>query len=197
MSRFLLASAVVGMGLACGALALAPALAAAQQTRGSRTGSSQDRDDGREDPAKKIDRAIESYESRASQDLDQTRKDIDRMRKELGDLVELQLDLAISLAELQAELRAQMVSVDTAGGDGDSSSSGQPSSSTLQERQRVRAMELGRELRQVQDSLRNLVAQKRGETDQLVAQLRNLRAEQRRMESEREKSKQTTDPSKD
>jgi hypothetical protein len=197
MSRFLLASAVVGLGLACGALALAPDRASAQQAKGSRTGSSQDRDDGREDPVKRIDKAIESYESRANQDLDQTRKDIDRMRKELGDLVELQLDLAISLAELQAELRAQMVPVASESNDGDNSSSGQPSSNTIQERQRVRAMELARELRQVQDSLRNLVAQKRNETDQLVVQLRNLRAQQRQIESEREKSKQGTDPSKD
>ncbi len=89
MSRFLLASAIVGMGLACGALALAPALAAAQQPKGSRAGSSQDRDEGRDDPVKRIDKAIESYESRANQELEQTRKDIDRMRKELGELVEL------------------------------------------------------------------------------------------------------------
>ena len=42
-----------------------------------------------------------------------------------------------------------------------------------------------------------VVQQKRAETDQLVAQLRNLRVQQRQAAAERDRGKPATDPSKD
>src|SRR5262249_43644787 len=97
-------------------------------------------------------------------------------------------DMVISLAELQAEMRAQAATANQAEGDGHES--GASSSNQDQERRRLRAIELTRELRAVQDNLRGLVSQKRNEVDQLVAQLRNFRAQQRQAAADRERNKQ-------
>jgi hypothetical protein len=196
MRRWSLASMIVGTGLACGAFALAPAAAEDKGTKESQASSSRDRE-GEEGPEKRIDKAIEKYESRAEQDLEQTRKDVDGLKKELGELVDLQFAMSISLAELQAEMRAQAAVVEGATGGNADSDSGKSSGTADQERRRLRAVELTRELRQVQENLRNVVQQKRNETDQLVAQLRNLRAQQRQMASERERNKQAANQDKD
>jgi len=183
---------VVGTGLVCGVFALAVYAA----DKEPQAGSTRTRDEGDENPATRIDKAIQNYESRAEQELDQTRKEITRLRKELSELVELQNDMAVSVAELQAELRVQATANEDADGSDDNSDS-EKSSNAEQERKRLRAMELNRELRQVQENLRNLVVQKRNDTDQLVAQLRNIRNQQRQMAAERERSKPAVSPSKD
>jgi hypothetical protein len=202
MSRWTLASIIVGTGIACGALALAPAVAQDKADKETQSKSSQDRDSGQGDPEKRVDKAIESYEGRVDQDLEQARKDIDRLHKELSELGELQFTLAISLAELQAEMRAQSASDRGEGGGTAASSEGsdseKKSSSEDQARHRLRTIELTRELRQVQENLRSLVQQRRNETDQFVAQLRNLRTQQRQAASERERNnKQAANQSKD
>jgi len=192
MSRWLLASMLFGTGFTWVAFALAPAVGADKETQAS---SSRNREEGDDDPAKRIDRSIQSYESRADQELDQTRKEISRLRKELTELVELQNDMAISLAELQAELRVQAAA--RSGDDDNDGSRSEKSSNGDDDRKRLRAMELNRELRQVQENLRSLVLQKRNDTDQLVSQLRDIRAQQRQAAAEREKSKQAEGQSKD
>jgi len=106
--------------------------------------------------------------------------------------------MAISLAELQAELKAQAAANQIPEDSSNGPASGSSSTTAAQERQRLRAIELARELRQVQESLRSLVQQKRGETDQLVLQLRNLRAQQRQAAAaERERNAQANKPSQD
>ncbi len=160
-------------------------------------GAPQDRRDAEDDPAGRIDKAILEYETRADQDLRQIRKEITQLRTELGQLSELQYDLAVSLAELQAELKVQAASNPIPDNSGNGPASGSSAATTAQERQRIRAIELARELRQVQDSLRNLVQQKRGETDQLVLSLRNLRAQQRQAAAERERNAQASKPIRD
>jgi chromosome segregation ATPase len=181
MRRWLLASTIVATGLAC--ILSTPTAASASE------GTSQDRNEGTESPAKRIDRAIELYQSRSEQDLEQTRKEIAALRKELGELVGLQFDMAVSLAEMQAELRAQAADVNPG--------PEKASSAEDQERKRMHAMELDRELRQVKDHLRAAVQQRRSEVDQLVSQLRNLRTQQRKMESDLAQNKATTSQVKD
>jgi hypothetical protein len=197
MSRWLLASIIVGTGIACGAFALAPVVAEDKADKETQAKASQGREAGEENPEKRVDKAIQSYESRADQELEQARKDIDRLRKELSELAELQFSMAISLAELQAEIRAQAAVDNGAAGVADSSDSEKASSTVDQTRQRLRTIELTKELRQLQDNLRSLVQQKRNETDQFVAQLRILRAQQRQEAAERERSKQAANPSRD
>jgi len=196
MSRWLLGSLIVGTGLVCGVSAMTPLRAQDKQDKQEKASPSRARDEGEADPAKRIDKALQTYESRADQELDQTRKEIARLRKELGELSELQYDMVISLAELQAEMRAQAALEAEAARSDESPGSGKSASDGDAGRQRLRALELTRELRQVQDSLRGVVQQKRNEVDQIVAQLRDARAMQRQ-KAERDRNSQAENPSKD
>jgi HD superfamily phosphodiesterase len=199
MSRWSFASMIVGMGLTLGAFAPAHATASDKSDKSDKEAqpkASQGREAG-EEPEKRVDKAIQTYESRADQELEQTRKDIDRLQKELAELVELQFSMAVSLAELQAEMRADAAVDNGAAGVGSYGNDSEKASTADQARQRRRTVELTRELRQVQDNLRAVVQQKRNETDQFVAQMRVLRAQQRQAASERERNKQAANQSKD
>src|SRR5436305_837769 len=90
---------IVATGLACGALTMAAAPAQDKGDSQPDPGSPRGRDAGAEDTAQRIDKAIRAYQDRAARDLEQTRKELDRMRKELGELTELRLDMAIAAAE--------------------------------------------------------------------------------------------------
>jgi hypothetical protein len=80
---------------------------------------------------------------------------------------------------------------------GDAPDSSSSSSKNDDDRRRQRAVELNRELRGVLENLRGVVTQKRNETDQLVIQLRTLRAQQRQMAADAERAKQPVKPSQD
>jgi hypothetical protein len=194
MKRSLFASVFVTAGLAWTACVGLPVVAAGQEPQGSAAPA---RDQEQNGPARRIDQAILAYESRADQELDQTRKDIARLQKELGDMVELQFGLAISLAELQAEMRVQAATAAAADLSAESAGSGASAANQADEQRRLRTLELSRELRAVMENLRGVVSQKRNETDQLIVQLRNLRAEQRRMAADRERNKTTVRRSQD
>jgi len=182
MSRWWFASMVVGTGLAWSVLAWAPTRAQ-DKPPPAPAGAPAERSDAVEGAEKRIDKAIQKFESRADQELDQSRKELDQMRQELRDLNELQFDLEISMAELQAELAVKKAHRHDTDGGGPRSGS-EPSSAAEQERQRTRVIELGRELRRVKENLRGVVQQKKDETEQQVLQLRNLRAQLRQSESE-------------
>jgi hypothetical protein len=154
---------------------------------------------GRNDagPAKRIDEAIQAYENRSNQELDQTRTEITRLQKELGELVELQFGLAISVVELQAEMRAQQLAASAGDSGGGATGSGSSASNQDAERRRLRTLELNRELRALLENLRNVVNQKRNETDQLVIQLRTLRTQQRQAAAALEQGKLPVKPSQD
>jgi hypothetical protein len=199
MRRAILAFMMAGTGLLAGSLATTHALASDKpnQAEAPSTPSASPRSENSElDPAQRIDKAIAAYELRSDQDLDLIRREIARQRKELTELSDLQIDLAVSLAELQAEIRVLATSRGAVSGD-DSPSAAAAATNTPQERQRLRAIELARELRNVQESLRALVQQKRNETDQVVIQLRNLRAQQRQMTADAGRSAQAEKPSRD
>src|SRR5687767_10545890 len=102
MRRQLVAMAVM-LGLICG---IAPTLTALAQVReGGQGGRQTDRDgDGSSDPSQRIDKALQAYRQRLGQSQDHTRKEIDRLRKELVELIDLRYDMAISLAELRADM---------------------------------------------------------------------------------------------
>jgi hypothetical protein len=181
MSRWSLAFVMVGTVLVCGVAAQSAAPGSDGGNGGSQPGAAAPGGDPAADPAQRIDKAIQAYESRADQELSQIRAEIDKHRKELFELSELQFDMAIALAELQAAIRVQ-ASLDSAR-DGEGAPAGSAASPTAEERQRLRAIELARELRPVQESLRSVVQQKKGETEQLVIQLRRLRASQRQTQA--------------
>jgi len=198
MGRWSLAWIIVGAGIACGALVLAPAIADDKDAKTQESGASKDREAGDDKPEARIDKGIENFDNRASQELEQARKDIDRLQKELNDLFTLQFSLAIPMAELQADLRAQAAeNADNRPDKDKDKDKDKDSSAATRERERQRNRELSRELRQVQENLRNVVQQKRAETEQFVAQLRDLRAQYRQMAAERERVQQAANDSKD
>jgi TolA-binding protein len=174
MNRRWLAALLITTGLACGASVLAPALAQDNANPNSAG-----------DSAQKIDKAIQAYQNRSVQDLEQTRKDLDRLRRELRELIELRLDMAISAAELRANV------ANSWNPRGSSSFAGYPGSAENQaveksekDRQSQEAATLNQELRQVQELLRSELQQARTQADQLVAQLRDLRAQQRQRQEQ-------------
>lgn len=224
MNRPLFASWAVALGVACGVSALAPALA--QEGRGgndrgpSAAGRHSDQDRDRDDDrdrdgaTERINKAIQTYESyreKMGPNVDQTRKEIDRLRDELEELVKLRSDMAISLAEIRADMATshmagpvvvtggpqpggQFAGQQFAYGAAPPGSAGRPQELSREDRQRMRREALNQELRQVQEQLRMEVDQTRGQTDQLVGQIRDLRAQQRQaheqMRAEQERQRE-------
>jgi hypothetical protein len=187
MNRSLFACVCVAAGLAWTAIDQSSVLAAGKELQG---GTAPD-----EGPAKRIDDAIQAYENRTNQELEQTRGEIAKHQKELGEMVELQLGLVVSVAELQAEMRVQQMAVEDEAGGGAPGAGGGSAPNRDEQRKRLRSIELNRELRGVLENLRNVVSQKRNEIDQLVIQLRNLRTQQRQMAAaEAERNKQAQAP---
>jgi hypothetical protein len=179
MSRSVFAVVFIVAGLAWTAFDGSPVRAGGQDTPAGATPS---RDDS-ESPTRRIDQALLAYEGRVDHELEQTRKDIARLQKELTEMVELQFGLAISLAEIQAEMRVQQSAAATQADSSTGSSASNSSASNREdERRRLRAVEMNRELRAVLDGLRGVVAQRRSETDQLALQLRSLRAQLRNLQ---------------
>jgi hypothetical protein len=194
MVRSFFTSAFVAAGLLWTLCGGSPVMAGGQQPQ---AGAAPARDDD-DSAARRIDKAILAYESRVDQEIDQTRKEINRLQKELSEMVELQFGLVIALAELQAEMKAQqLVAVAEREASPSPGESGAAASNQAEERRRLRCLELNRELRAVLDNLRGMVSQKRSETDQLVLQLRNLRVQQRQLAAEIERGKQPVKPSQD
>jgi chromosome segregation ATPase len=232
MNRPLLASLAVGMGVACGCYNLAPAWAQARgsQDRGqsgpSRSNDSDRDTERRSDGAsQKIEQALQSYESyrdKMGPNVDQTRKEVDRLRDELAELIKLRCDMAISLAEARAESTApgmmtgsyrgqqsaamqgypgatqsydaMMAAAKRGTAAANTQGSGDTDQSSRQERQRARREALNRELRQLQEQLRAEVEQNQGQTDQLVAQLRELRTQQRQLQEQMKGERERQQP---
>jgi hypothetical protein len=196
MDHRLIASLIVGTGLACALNSPVAAQAQDKGTESKKSDTSRERGDSGEVSEGKIDKAIEVYESRTEEDLDQTRKDIERLRKQLEELNDMRLDMVMAVAQLRADLTAHAAVAQQSGSD----SADQDSDSASKERKRVRAIELSREYRQIQELLRNEVQQAKGSTEQFVALLRSLRAQQRQrdeqLKAERERRKQAETASK-
>jgi hypothetical protein len=119
MRRTLTASLAVGLGLACGIVFWAPAWGQQGQSSGqgasergqqAASRSDQEREDSADETTRKIDQALRSFEQyrdRSGPNLEQARKEIDRLREELTELIKIRYDLALSLAEIRAEVMAQ------------------------------------------------------------------------------------------
>jgi hypothetical protein len=191
MRRRLLGSLIVGSGLALFASTLATTFAQDDANRNS-PGSERTRESGSDEAAQRVDKAIQDYQNRMSEELEHTRKGIDRMRKELRELTETRIDMAIALAELKADSAAHGHAFAFPGAPGaagaypspggapiTTAASNEPASEN--ERQHRRASALNQELRQVAEALHNELQTERSQTDQCVAQLRALRAQNRQL----------------
>jgi hypothetical protein len=123
------------------------------------------------DHASDIDKALKSYDERMGRNLDKCRQDLDHMKKELHELIDLRLEMAMALAELRT--RGPMPGT-AIGGPG----------LTEAARRQTREGSLGRgednaglaqELQQIHNQLRAEVEQQHNQGAQLVGQLRRIK----------------------
>ncbi len=168
--------------LAIGAAAVSSKMALAQGGRGSQgQQSEQDRGGQAGQLSEQIDKALQAYQERMDKNLDQCRKELDQMKKELHELIDLRIDMALSLAELRA--KAQMQS------GGGFAVGPYASFRPVPEGEGYRSVAEGgrggghrhgdaegmtRELQQLHGQLRSEIDQQQREIAQLAAQLRGL-----------------------
>jgi hypothetical protein len=107
--------------------------------------------------SEEVDQALKAYEERMGRNLDQCRKEVDQMKKELHELIDLRVQMATSLAELRGKCQTPM--------EGGFASEGAPNQSSM----------MINEFAQLHNQIRNEVDQQRSQVAQLAAQLRALR----------------------
>ena len=89
--------------MVAGASALSSGLALAQGEQAKGRSQQAERDGARsEDSSSSIDKALQAYDERMDRDLDKCRHDLEQMKKELHELIDLRLGMAMSVAELRA-----------------------------------------------------------------------------------------------
>jgi len=235
MNRPLLTSLAVGLGLVCCVYALVPARAQERgaQDRGQRDvrrtddrdrSDDRDRGDDRaiESATERLDKALQTYQTfreKMGPNVEQTRKEIQKFRDDLCDVIKLRCDLAMSLAEIRADfagaemmgaapgtMRPYRMTMGPAGSRVSYGSVGEPSEgrsdqSSHEEHQLIHRQALDRELRVLHEQLRAEVDQAQAQADQLGAQLRDLRVQQRQwqeqMKAEKERQRQMRERSKE
>ena len=75
---------------------------AGQPPQGQRSQDDQNRQRGQF--SEEIDKALQSYEERMDRNLEQCRKELDQMKKELHELIDMRINMAMSLYELRAKM---------------------------------------------------------------------------------------------
>ena len=136
-----------------------------------------------------IDKALEAYESRSGHNLDQCRKEMEALKKELHELIDLRINMALSLAEIRAKAASATgasaggipvhpqakpyAGTNYPGGSAGGSPYARPGS-----RPQSSSSILGNELQQLHAQLRAEVDQQQNQVSQLVAQLRALQSQE-------------------
>jgi hypothetical protein len=151
-----------------------------QPPQGQRSQDDQNRQRGQF--SEEIDKALQTYEERMDRNLEQCRKELDQMKKELHELIDMRINLAMSLYELRAKMQVHGQGA-TAGGPGGAyprgyagvGGSGRGQGSQGNDSQHGHSFELAGELQQLHNQLRAEVDQQQSQIAQLAAQLRALR----------------------
>src|SRR5262249_3720725 len=101
--KFRLFACVALAMMVAGASALSTSMAQAQGGRGGQ-GQQSESDRGQSGgQSADIDKALRAFDERMDRNLDKCRREMDQMKKELHELIDLRLDMAMSLAELRAK----------------------------------------------------------------------------------------------
>jgi hypothetical protein len=103
-----------------------------------------------------IDKALKAYDERMGRNLDKCRQDLAQLKKELHELIDLRLEMAMSVAELRARGPGGAEAV-RGRGEGD--------------------VGLANELRQIHNQLRSEVEQQQNQVAQLASQLRGMKGQ--------------------
>jgi len=147
---------------------------------------------GRQNPqlSAEIEKALEAYESRSGRNLDQCRKEMEALKKELHELIDLRINMALSLAEIRAKaasttsapaaggIPGQMQAKRYAGSNYPGASAGGSPFARPGGRPQSSSSTLGNELQQLHAQLRAEVDQQQNQVSQLVAQLRALQPQE-------------------
>jgi hypothetical protein len=169
--RLRLFACVAMATIVVGASASASRRALAQ---GERPGQGQQSEQGKErssEYALDIDRTLKSYDERMGRNLDRCRQDLDQMKKELHELIDLRLEMAMTLAELRA--RGPMPGTGI-GGPGGAEASRREAREGSEGRGEANAG-LAQELQQIHNQIRAEVEQQQNQVAQLVGQLRRMK----------------------
>ena len=75
---------------------------------GLATHGSQDSSHQNSEISAEIDKALEAYEERSGRNVDQCRKEMEQLRKELHELIDLRIKMALSLAEIRARAATKL-----------------------------------------------------------------------------------------
>jgi chorismate mutase len=150
--------------------------------------------------AKKADDLIKGYTARIEKEIEQSRKEIERLRAELHELIDVRYDIAATIAELRGELAAKgtysaepIVNGQAVGQDQNSMQgqgpgnrvrrdflyglgSALPKDPTPEQREELRRLAPRAELKRMVDRLRTEIDETRTEVDQLAYQLLELRS---------------------
>jgi hypothetical protein len=154
---------------------------AGQPPQGQRSQDDQNRQKGQF--SEEIDKALQSYDERMDRNLEQCRKELDQMKKELHELIDMRINLAMSLYELRAKMHVHSQGAMTGGpgavfasrGYAGVESGGRSQGSQGNDSKHGHSSELVSELQQLHNQLRTELDQQQNQVAQLAAQLRALR----------------------
>jgi hypothetical protein len=127
-----------------------------------------------------IDKALRAYDERMDRNLDKCRKELDQMKKELHELVDLRLDMAMSLAELRSRNPMPGMGFGGPGGTNPSHQLRRPDGgqgSPGHGEGGAESSALSREIQQIHNQLRSEIDQQQNQVAQLAAQLRELKGQ--------------------
>lgn len=128
-------------------------------------------------------KAYQEYREGTVKNVEQTRKEIDRMVHELTDLIAMRFRMSLALASHRVEAELQAQAQAAAASPGQKSEQKEDKESSI-----VKSEAVCRELEQLQAQLRSEISQARAQAEQLAAQIRSVRQQQR--EAERSTSAQ-------
>jgi chorismate mutase len=163
--------------MVAGALTLSSRLALAQDDPAKGRGQQTDADRPRsEDPSTDADKALRAYDERMDRNLDKCRRDLDQMKKELHELIDLRVSMAMSVAELRARNATPGGPI---GRSGDDEGATRSAGAGGQGRGAggVNASDMARELQQLHNQLRAEIEQQQNQVAQLASQLRALKGQ--------------------
>jgi hypothetical protein len=141
-------------------------------------------------PSEGLERALKSfqeYREGTGKGVEQSRKEIDRLVRELTSLIEMRYQMAVALASHRAETQQEFGQPQPEA-PSPGASPGQATEEGVVKESSIRRLEaIARELEQVQNQVRNEIAQARGQAEMLAAQIRAVREQHRaRLKAEAE-----------
>jgi hypothetical protein len=170
-----------------GAMALTTRIALA---RGGQEGqSSQKSDKDQEKPGElssDIDKALKAYDERAEKGLDKCRQELEKMKKDLHELIDMRISMAVALAELRAKNSPGGAN----GPSGVAYPQGGGESARKHQEGTAENSGLSRELQQLHNQLRAEIDQQENQVAQIASQIRAMKDQGQRPQGQPQQQRQ-------